>query len=181
MPAELSDELLQQPVMQALMAGSPPAASTQLATAAESPIGQLVVQNLDALKQAGFGFYRSQDGNLGVMFNQVKINPQEIVQADQQGRILEIAPPLEQIEQAIMADPSANPVLSAQAPTEQGGAAPPPIPGGTAPAPAPGGGGGGLEGRLFTARKNAAQPGSPTEGPKPGAGRLTNAIMTPVV
>jgi len=173
---ELSDELLQHPVMNALMAGSPPAASTQLEGAAESPLGQLVAQNVEGLKQAGFGFYRTQDGMLGVMFNQLKINPKEIVQADQQGRILEVAPPMDQIEQSIMADPSANPVLGAGAPA---GAAMPPIPGGGGAPVA--GGGGGMEDQLLNTRKNNAQLGSPTSGAKPGAGRIANTLLKNVV
>jgi hypothetical protein len=164
--------------MQALMAGSPPAASTNLKTAAESPLGQLVAQNVDPLKRAGFGFYRSQDGELGVMFNQLKINPEEIVQADQQGNLLQIAPPIEQVEQAVLADPAANPVLSG---TDPSGAAMPPAPGGGPSAlevAALGAGGGGAP---TGPTPTQAQLGSPTSGPKPGAGRVTNTLLKQVV
>jgi hypothetical protein len=171
----LPDDLLQHPAMQALMAGSPPAASTNLKTAAESPLGQLVAQNVDTLKQAGFGFYRSQDGQLGVMFNQLKINPEEIVQADQQGSLLEIAPPIEQVEQAVLADPSANPVLSGNDPS---GAAMPPAPAPSLQDQVMGGGGGGAP---TGPTPTQAQLGSPTSGPKPGAGRVTNTLLKQVV
>lgn len=171
----LPDNLLQHPAMQALMAGSPPAASTDLQTAAESPLGQLVAQNVKPLKQAGFGFYRSQDGQLGVMFNQLKINPEEIVQADQAGNLLEVAPPIEQVEQAVLADPSANPVLSGNDPS---GAAMPPAPNPSLEAQVMGGGGGAP---ATGPTPTQAQLGSPTSGPKPGAGRVTNTLLKQVV
>jgi hypothetical protein len=180
----LPDDLIQQPVMQALMAGTPPATSTPLKTAAESPLGQIIAKNVEPLKKAGFGFYRSQDGALGVMFNQLKINPQEIIQADQQGNLLQVAPPVEQVEQAVLSDPAANPALTAQPP---GGAAQPPIPGGGGGAPPAAAAGGvpgpsgSIEQQLFTARKQGTQLGSPTSGPKPGAGRVANTLLRNVV
>lgn len=174
---ELPDELLQEPVMQALMAGSPPAASANIKTAAESALGQLIGQHSQSLQQAGFGFYRSQDGNLGVLFNQLRINPQEIVQADQQGRLLDVAPPIEQVEQAILSSGDQNPALLAEGPT---GAATPPVPQGGAPTGVPAAGGRVAQ-ALFNERKQNLNPGSPTSGPRPGAGRVLNAILSPVV
>jgi hypothetical protein len=173
----LPDELLQQPVMQALMAGSPAAASAKLPEATNTELGKLIAANGPALQTAGFGFYRSQDGNYGVIFNQLKANPQEIVSADQQGQLLQVAPPVEQIEQAIGADPAANPVLTAGEPggaaqAAQGAPAP------TSPAPAPGGR---VQKALFQTRKQALTPGGPTSGPKPGGGRVLNALLKPVV
>jgi hypothetical protein len=82
---------------------------------------------------------------------------------------------LEQVEQAILTgDPAANPVLNAQAPSappvaQAGGPAPTAMP----PAPTPS--------RVTTQRKQNLTAGSPTSGPRPGAGRVLNEIMKPVV
>jgi hypothetical protein len=70
--------------------------------------------------------------NLGVVFNQLFLPPEEIVKADEEGRLMEIAPPLEQVEQAMLTgDPNANPVLNAQTPSAppvtQAGSVPPPV------------------------------------------------------
>jgi hypothetical protein len=167
--------LLQQPVMQALMAGSPPAVSANVEAAAQTEFGQLVSQFGPQLQQAGFGFYRSQDGNLGVVFNQLQLPPEELQAADQQGRLQEVAPPLEAVEQAVLGAPEANPVLSA------GGAGAPAVAAPSAPAAPVGGAPAATPSRVTTQRKQNLSAGSPTSGARPGAGRVLNAIMKPVV
>jgi hypothetical protein len=96
----LPDEVIQQPVMQALMSGSPPAVSANIEAAQQTEFGQMVSQFGQQMQGAGLGFYRSQGGDLGVVFNQLFLPPEEIVKADEEGRLMEIAPPLEQVEQA---------------------------------------------------------------------------------
>jgi hypothetical protein len=171
---ELPDELIQEPVMQALMSGSPPAVSGDIKALENSPFGKLVGKYAQVLNRAGMGFYRSQQGNIGAMFNQLYIQPEAIMEADQKGALQEIAPPISEVEKALAADPSKNPVLSASGPPT----APPVAP----PSPAPAGGGGAAPSpSLSTARRRNTQLGSPTSGPSPGAGRVLNAILKPVV
>lgn len=159
------------------MSGSPPAVSANIEAAQQTEFGALVAQYGQQLQQAGMAFYRAQNGDLGVVFNQLFVPPEEIQRADQEGRITEIAPPLEDVEQAILTgDPNANPVLNAQTPgsppvAQAGGAAP------TAMPPA----GGGTPSRVTTQRKQNLAAGSPTSGPRPGAGRILNEILKPVV
>jgi hypothetical protein len=161
--------------MQALMAGSPAAVSANVEAAAQTEFGQMVTQFGPDMQRAGFGFYRSQDGNLGVVFNQLFLPPEEITKADQSGTLTEIAPPLEQVEAAMLkGDPNANPVLTAQTP----GAPAVPTAGGVPPqagAPAP------TPSRITTQRKQNLTAGSPTSGARPGAGRVMNEILKPVV
>jgi hypothetical protein len=173
--AALPDELLNQPVMQALMAGSPAAVSASIEAAQQTEFGQMVSQFGPQMQQAGFGFYRSQSGDLGVVFNQLFLPPEEIQKADQAGTLIEIAPPLDQVEQAILGDPNANPVLQAQTP----GA--PPMPGQGGAAPQAGAPPRATPSRVTTQRKQNLTAGSPTSGARPGAGRLLNEILKPVV
>lgn len=162
--------------MQALMAGSPPGVSANIEAAQQTDFGKAIAQFGPQMQQAGFGFYRSKSGDLGVVFNQLFLPPEEIIKADQAGTLTEIAPPLEQVEQAILTgDPNANPVLNAQTPSappvaQAGGAAT------TAMPPA-----GNTPSRVTTQRKQNLTAGSPTSGPRPGAGRILNEILKPVV
>lgn len=171
----LPDELLQIPAMQALFAGSPPAVSTSLKDFSKRPEAKIIEQSKDAIQKAGIGLYRSLDGSLGVLFNQLRIAGQDLMQADKEGRLLEVAPPFDQVSQSISASGDQNPVLSAEVP---GGAktpgVPPPSP---MPAPAPAS----VQNKITTARLQNIPPGSPTSGPAPGAGRILNNILKPVV
>jgi hypothetical protein len=83
---------------------------------------------------------------------------------------------LEVVEQAILGDPSANPVLSSQGVPNAPAVATPS--GATPPAGAPPTA---TPSRVTTQRKQNLTAGSPTSGPRPGAGRVLNEIMKPVV
>lgn len=174
---ELPPEIIQNPVMQALMAGQPPAVSADIKAAQQTEFGQLVGKHNALLREAGFNFYRSRDGNLGVLFNQIVIPAEEIVKADQQGSLTKIAPPVEDVERAILADPSANPVLTSKGRNTAAVPAPPsttPVPGGAPPS-------GKTQRALATARRKNVGAGTPTSGPRPGAGRILNEILKPVI
>ena len=168
-----SDELLQIPALQALFAGAPPAVSTPLKEFAQRPEAKLIEDNKDALLKAGVGFYRSLGGDLGVLFNQLHIAGQDLQEADKAGRLLEIAPPFDQVTEQIAGSGEAHPSLSAQVPAGAKTAAPQAIP----PSPAPAS----VQNKQMTARLKNLQPGSPTSGPAPGAGRIMNQILKPVV
>lgn len=168
-----SDELLQLPAMQALFAGSPPAVSTPLAEFAKRPEAKVLEDHKDDLMKAGIGFYRSLGGDLGVLFNQLHIAGQDLQEADKAGRLLEVAPPFDQVTQEVMGSGEDNPVLSAQVPGGPKTAAPQSVP----PSPQPAS----VQNKQATARIKNIQPGAPTSGPAPGAGRIINNILKPVV
>lgn len=173
----LPDDVLRIPAMQAIMAGSPPAFSADFATFEKTPEAKTIATNKDALMGAGIAFYHARMGNLGVVFNQLKISPEQIKQADEAGQLSQIAPPFNDLNTAVKASGENNPVLSASAPS--GGLAsptPPNVPqtaSGAMPAPAPAS----VQTKLAGVRAKNSQAGSPTSGPKPGSGRLLNAIL----
>lgn len=183
----IPDEVLQIPAMQALMAGIPPAVSANISDFNKRPEGKLIAQAKDALTRSGVGFYKSLSGDLGVLFNSLKVNPQDIQAADKAGKLLEIAPPMDVVSQEVASSGMGNPVLQSGAP---GGApmarsasippsgsqmTPPPAPA------APASSGGDSARLLLAARLKNMAPGAPTSGPKPGQGRLVNQILKPVV
>ncbi len=175
------------PAVQAMLAGNPGAVSAPLAEFEKRPEAKLLVENKDVLMRAGFGFYRSLDGATGVLFNGLRIHGGDIQAADKAGQLQQIAPPFDQVNDNVSrAGADTHPLLQATAvpngpkgpsmptPPQSGSAAPmPPV--SAAPAPAS------VQNKLATARTNNLQPGSPTSGPNPGAGRLLNSILKPVV
>jgi hypothetical protein len=196
-PAEtpqLPPELLKLPVMQALVAGAPPAVSANIKEFSSNPTAELVIKNANALKQAGMGFYRSLGGDIGVVFNQLKLHPEDLIAADKAGKLSMLAPPFDMVNHGISKSGLDNPVLQAGAkPT---GAAPSPmlrpppqlsagLPGPSQGAPAtppmvkPASAG--LQKQIMATRAKNVTPSAPTSGPAPGAGRLLNQILTPAV
>lgn len=168
-----SDELLQIPALQALFAGSPPAVSTPIKEFANRPEAKIIEDHKDDLQRAGVGLYRSMAGDIGVLFNQLHIAGQDLVEADKQGRLLEVAPPFDQVNQSVSESGEANPVLNASVPQGPKTAGVPAIP--ASPTPAS------VQNKQLTARLKNMQPGAPTSGPLPGAGRIMNNILKPVV
>jgi len=171
----ISDELNQIPAMQALFAGQPPAVSTPIKEFSQRPEAKIIEDNKDAIQRAGIGFYRSMAGDLGVLFNQLHIAGQDLIEADKQGRLLEVAPAFDEVNQAVSMSGENNPVLSAQVP---GGAKTANVP---APAPSPAPAPASVQNKLTTARLKNISPGAPTSGPQPGAGRILNNIMKPAI
>lgn len=175
---ELPGEMIQIPAFQGLLAGKPPAVSAPIVDFAKRPEGQLVQKYKAELLGAGIGFYRSFQGDLGVLFNQSYISGEDLKTADKGGKLLEIAPPFDQINQQISASGADHPILNARPP---GGIKIPGAPSilpAVAPAsppapPAP-------RGAIAAKIRNLAL-GSPTTGPKPGEGRLLNQILKPVL
>lgn len=180
--AGLPDEVLQIPVMQGILAGIPPAVSAPLAEFEKRPEAKLIKDHFKGLQQHGIGLYRSLDGGIGVLFNQLKISGDQIKAADQGGQLLSLAPPWDEVNASVGQSGGGNPVLAAGEPT---GAAttPPPVPPQIASAPMAGGKppSAAAQKKTQTARLQSAQPGAPTSGPRPGSGRLLNSIMKPVV
>lgn len=176
----LPDEILQIPAMQAVFAGQPAAVSAPLEAFSKRPEAKLIADNRDALMRAGMGLYRSLGGDLGVIFNQLRLNGEQLKQADQAGKLLEIAPPFDAVNQSVASSGENNPVMNAQVPGGAAGAVPAPSQFDSAvrgPAPLPAG----AQKSLTNARIKNQMLGKPSEGPKPGAGRLLNNILKPVL
>lgn len=185
---KLPPALIKMPVMQALMAGAPPAVSASIKEFSKKDEAEHFVKNKAVLEQAGFGFYRSLSGHLGVIFNALHIHPADLQAADKAGKLQLLAPPFDVVNHAVSKSGMHNPVLKRAAvpnglaqPTQ---AAPPQlsasVPPGQTPTPMkpPSAG---VQNKFATARLAALQPGAPTSGPEPGAGRLLNQILRPVV
>lgn len=182
-PAGLPDDLIGIPAIQALLAGSPAALSMKLKGSEDRDEVALVTKHQDALHQAGMMFYKSISGERGV-FNALRIHPQDIAAADKAGQLLKVAPDFDQVNHEMSKMGLKHPALTATAPpaalaTPQSAAAPPQAASGQLPLvpPAP----------AAVARKLAAQrilnilPGAPSTGPSPGAGRIMNSVLKPVV
>ena len=179
----LPPPLMKIPVFQALLAGAPPAVSLKLKGHEDRDDVKLITKNADTLQKAGFGFYRSMSGQFGVMFNAFHIHPQDIQAADAAGKLQAVAPDFDEINHAMSKAGRAHPLLNVQrvpttlaSPTLQ---APPQASSGKlplAPPPPPS-----VARKLATQRILSLNPGAPTSGPSPGAGRLQNAIMKPVI
>jgi len=181
---ELSPELIKIPAIQAVLAGSPPAVSMQIKGSEDREEVKLVSENKDALLASGMGFYRSLSGEIGVMFNGLKINPQDIQAADKAGKLLSVAPDFDLVNHEVSKSGTNHPVLRAGRPGAQAAvsvyaASPPQSASGQLPLvpPAPAS----VARKLTAQRVMNLQAGAPTSGASPGAGRLLNSIMKPVV
>ena len=168
--------------MQGLFAGSPPALSAPLAEFAKRPEGQLIQKNAPMLQKAGMGLYRSIGGDLGVMFNSFYVSGEEIKAADEAGKLTEIAPPFDAINQQIAGmGADAHPALQKREQPQGFKTAPaknPPQSQSPVRMPPPSAE---KDIKAQQARMKNMAPGSPTSGPKPGAGRMLNSILKPVL
>lgn len=208
--SQLSPALLKIPAMQALFAGAPPALSAHVKdfTVKGREEARIIKDNLPALQAAGMGFYQSLSKQLGVIYNRLHIHEADLLAADKAGKLQQLAPPFDQINHAIAKSGHRNPVLAVQhvpggfklphpiSPPQMGPQMAPGTSGAPAgPTMAPGGpvappalasaqGGGvpaAVQRNLERARLAAMAPGAPTSGPSPGAGRLLNSILRPVI
>ena len=165
-PAEdgegLPDELLAQPFIAALMQGTPPA--VYVPNDFTSPEVELVIKNAEALGNAGFRIYPSKSKPVTVLFNAVKLSPEEVSEADASGKIDQIAIPFQELQEVIAgaSGEAASPAPAAAAPVS------------TAPVPM-------ADERVTSARVKNLVPGTPTSGPTPGQGRLMSNISKPVI
>lgn len=173
----IAPELLQIPAVQALLAGKPAAVSAPLKEFSTRPEAKLIVQNKDSLTRAGFGLYKSLSGDLGVVFNQFHLHPEELIAADKAGKLQEVAPPFDQVNHTVAKSGKDHPILSVtdvpqglkNAPMPEPPQAASPV---TAPVP---------DQKQTQARLKNIAVGGPTTGARPGAGRLLNQILKPVV
>lgn len=182
----LDDSIIRIPAMQALLSGSPPALSfDQGFTNREE--AKTIQTNKDALLKAGIGFYRSLAGDHGVLFNQFYVHGTDLQAADKAGKLLAIAPPFDTINQEVSKSGDGNPVNKIQsipggfANPQSTGAPPQAAQGVSVPVSAQPTGSNSQTSKLIAQQVKNLQPGSPTSGPVPGAGRFLNAIQRPVI
>jgi hypothetical protein len=197
---KLSEKLLKMPAMQALFAGAPPALSapTKDFTQSKRDEAKIIKDNLPALQQVGMGFYKSLSGHLGVIYNMLHVHLQDLQAADKAGKLTVLAPDFDSITHAVSKSGARNPVLAVRgvpkgfktptpqapplaAPVPPGASGPAPAPMSPPPAPQVRPAPAGVQRKLANARVANLQPGAPTSGASPGAGRLLNAIMKPVI
>lgn len=178
--ANLPDEILKIPAFGPLMAGAPPALSTNIKNLDKTEEGKAIAKHAGPLQAAGIGFYRALSGDLGVIFNQLYINGEAIKQADEAGTLAQIAPDFNTVNNEAAKAGPINPVLTAGAPPAAAAMAPAPEPpqtsSGRLPAPPAS-----AQTKLAGARAKNLQPGSPTSGPAPGRGRLLNNLLKPAI
>ena len=164
--APLPPEVLELPAMYGLLHGAPPAIYAPVD--AQAPEFEVVAQYAPQLVEAGFGFYTSQDKKLGVVFNSTYVTEEQIREADKAGKLTEVAVPYETVR-----DQYGSAISGELLP-----AAPPPV----APTVAAGSPPSARsQSKITTARVKNLSPGAPTSGPRPGAGRILNNIIKPVV
>lgn len=164
-PAVLPDAVLEIPVVYGLLHGSPAAIYADMTTT--DPELELLGQNADVLSQSGIGFYGSKDQRLGVLYNTAYVDEAQLVDADAAGKLTDVAAPYEQVKQQFGAAVSGGAAPSAPAPVAA-------APAGNPPSTA-------AQKKITTARLKNLQVGDPTSGPRPGAGRIINMILRPVV
>lgn len=187
--AALPHEILKLPTFMALISGAPPALSARIGKGHDdNPAFDVIKKHKDLLQQAGFGFYKSLSGQFGVIYNSLYVHPQDILAADKAGQLQHIAPPASAIHHAIGKSGLANPVLRVQnapgGPAQPKSGAPPQTASGMLPVPsqqATPGPTAGVQDANQMARLKNIKPGGPLTGPSPGAGRLLNNILKPVV
>jgi len=181
-PAGLPPDLLKVHAIQALVAGSPPALSMKLKGNEDRSEVKLVTEHQDALKAAGMGFYKSISGEYGVMFNALRIHPQDLLAADKMGKLLVAAPDFDAVNHAVSKSGLDHPALHASPPPRTPAM---PVAAQTAPQMASGKFSppiaAAVARKLIQQRIQNMQPSAPTGGPAPGAGVLTNQILKPVV
>jgi len=165
----IPQEILAIPAFNGLLQGKPGAVSVQQGT--KTPETEAVLRNVKPLQDAGFGFYLGLDNVTGVLFNSQYLSEADLKKADKEGKLAEVAPPLEEIAGSFDVA-----LKNAAADTQNGTATPSgaiSAPAGGSPAPAPS--------EASAVRARNLVPKGPTGGPFPGQGRILNAIATPVV
>jgi hypothetical protein len=198
--AEPPDALIKIPAFQALFAGSPPALSYDLDDKADRPERKAAEDNIGYLKEAGFGFYKTLNGERGVIYNGLRIHPDDLAAADKAGKLRIIAPDFDAVNHAVNKSGASHPIFhvgavpnappdarsagiapqsaSQQALADRISGAPQPLAqGGPIVAPASPA----AQKRITSARAANLKQTPPTGGTTPGQGSILSAITKPVV
>lgn len=156
----IPEEVLALPITRALLEGSPPALWAPQGT--KGPEVAIFLKHGKELNQAGIGFYRSSDKEkLDLVYNSRFISSELLKKADDKGKLKEVASPLLEVLTQI------NGAVGEPAPVmASAGGMPSSVP---------------VDSPLNTARLSNLEPGSPTSGPQPGAGRVLNNLLKPTI
>lgn len=157
----LPTEVLELPIFAGILSGAPAALWTP--TGDKSIEATTAVKNQKALGNAGIFLYRDKPSKLDLIFNAQFISKELIDKAAEKGKLKEVA--------SNLAETVASLNGTGAAPEAGGGA----LPAAGSPSSVP------VDSSLNTARVNALQPGGPTSGNFPGAGRTLNEITKSVV
>lgn len=151
-------EVLELPIVRALLDGSTPAIYNE--SGAKSEEINTVIKNGNSLKEIGIGFFHDPKAKLDLAYNTQFISPDMVKEAAKKGALKQIAESYTEVSARINAAVGA--------------------PGG---APAPMGGSTAMnlqDSPINTARINNLQPGSPTSGAA-GQGRVLNSLLRPTI
>lgn len=188
-------ELMKIPAVQGLLAGTPAAVSANLKAFKGRDEEAAIVKNKDWMLDAGFGFYKSLSGHLGVVYNSMHIHPADLQAADKAGKLGVVAPDFDKVNHELGKAGVSHPIFQARGRQPQAPAkphpnvmAPPQMGSGLGAALTPSPAAGKPTGPLASIQRQTAgarlknlQPGAPTSGPSPGSGRLLNSLLkTPV-
>lgn len=176
--SQLPEDLIKIPAIQAILAGSPPAVSATVKDFTNTPEGKTVASNVKPLMDAGFGLYRSLSGDMGVLFNRMYVTDQEVMEADKAGKLSSVAPSFDEVNNSVKSSGKDHPILSAKPPS---GFKSPGVPSLQAPTITPPETVKPASAKTIVPKLNALKPKGPTSGPSPGAGRLLNNILKPVI
>lgn len=174
------------PVVRSIAVARPPA--VRLPPGHYFPELSALGKKLPNLLQSGFDVYRASTDDL-VLFNPLAMPLEELQAIDQKGKLAELVPDYGTLTNQLpkeMTDEEAVQQVSESEEIERGLASL----GGEAPAPATGGmpaqtpvppPNPAATSALNRTRVQAMQPGSPTSGPAPGAGRVLNGLLKPAL
>ncbi len=160
-PAAMLDllpaEVLDNDIVFAVAKGSPGAVSAPKKS--KDPVVKSVIKHAEPLVAAGFGIYESIDKKTDVLFNTQTVDVGDLQEADQQGRLMDVAP----LFSSVQGTPAAGAAPAAALPSA-------PMTPESQPAPS-------VQNKLATQRTKNLMPTSPTGGPAPGAGQILNSIL----
>lgn len=187
-PFDLPPEVAQAPIVQMVSVGAPPA--VRVGAGEYFPELDPILEQLPTILQQGLDLFKAQDESF-VFFNPLFITEQELAYLDQNGQLASAVPdyasvtgsqpqeiPDEEIGAYVDRGDALKEKLMALG-TPQG-----PAPGAGqatgAPTPVPAADPGAQQAAAqAAARAIAAMAGEPTTGPRPGGGRLLNALLAP--
>ena len=181
-PAPLPPSLLKVPAFQGLLAGAPPALSMKVKGSEDRDEVKMVRKNAEALQEAGMGFYLSLNKEYGVIYNQLRIHPADLVAADKAGKLLVVAPDFDAVNHEVSKSGGNHPAIHATPPVAAIPAAvsaqsPPQMASGKFSPPLPAS----AARKILQQRIANMQPSAPTGGPMPGAGVIANQVAKPVI
>lgn len=149
-------ETAPQDPLELIIKGDVPAASIQ--PGSDDPVVQQIADGfLDAAESGSVDFFDTESG-VTVLFNPQRISRQKLLEAEQNGQLEEVAPPIETLLSGGPAEPVSSPSGALDIPVA-------PLTGPKTPA------------KVQQARKANLVPASPTERVVPGAGVLANGLQ----